>query len=139
MGTADVTSLPSPLPLPVAALVRRARRATSPKERHDTAYFAWEASVRLGVASRPPRELTPLRVPSIGSWVSAADPPDVGGLRVESRDAIDGYRFNLEDGWWLALRFSGTEPLLRIYAEMPTTDLVESALVAGQEIAGVEL
>jgi phosphomannomutase len=71
--------------------------------------------------------------------VAAADPPDIGGLRVESRDAIDGYRFNLEDGWWLALRFSGTEPLLRIYAEMPTTDLVESALVAGQEIAGVEL
>lgn len=71
--------------------------------------------------------------------IAAAEPKEVAGLKVESQDTIDGYRFNLEDGWWLALRLSGTEPLLRIYAEMPSTDLVEQALVAGQEIAGVEL
>lgn len=76
---------------------------------------------------------------SIVERVAAAEPSDVAGLRVESRDTTDGFRFNLEDGWWLALRFSGTEPLLRIYAEMPSNDLVEQALVAGQGIAGVEL
>ncbi|MGE3856039.1 MAG: hypothetical protein AB7G21_03640 [Dehalococcoidia bacterium] len=37
------------------------------------------------------------------------------------------------------MRFSGTEPLLRIYAEMPSAELVQEALAAGQEIAGVTL
>ena len=41
-------------PLPVAALLRRARNAKSAKDRHDTAWFAWEASVRLAVAAEPP-------------------------------------------------------------------------------------
>ncbi|MFA7296923.1 MAG: phosphoglucomutase/phosphomannomutase family protein, partial [Dehalococcoidia bacterium] len=49
------------------------------------------------------------------------------------------FRFNLEGGWWLLLRFSGTEPLLRIYAEMPTMEHVRQALQAGQEIAGATL
>jgi phosphomannomutase len=50
---------------------------------------------------------------------------------------VDGFRFVLEGGWWLLLRFSGTEPLLRIYAEMPTQAQVQQALQAGQELAGV--
>ena len=64
-------SLPLPLPLPVAPLVRRARRATSPKERHDTAYFAWEASVRLAAAVSDGVESIG-GVPSVGDWVRAA-------------------------------------------------------------------
>ncbi|MEX2446025.1 MAG: phosphoglucomutase/phosphomannomutase family protein [Dehalococcoidia bacterium] len=71
--------------------------------------------------------------------VQQAQPATIAGLRVESRDEVDGYRFNLEGGWWLLMRFSGTEPLLRIYAEMPTGELVQEALAAGQEIAGVTL
>ncbi len=67
-------------PYPIRALWRRARNAKSPKERHDTAYFAWEASVRLGVAARPPAELGALTMPSTGHWVAA--------LQVEDR-ALD--------------------------------------------------
>jgi hypothetical protein len=33
---------------------------------------------------------------------------------------IDGYKFVMDDGGWLLMRFSGTEPLLRVYTE--TTD-----------------
>ena len=71
--------------------------------------------------------------------VKASTPATIAGLRVESRDNVDGYRFHLEGGWWLLMRFSGTEPLLRIYAEMPSPQLVQEALAAGQEIAGVTL
>jgi alpha-D-glucose phosphate-specific phosphoglucomutase len=71
--------------------------------------------------------------------VQAAEPGSVAGFRVESRDTVDGFRFNLEGGWWLLMRFSGTEPLLRIYAEMPSSEQVQDALQAGQEIAGVTL
>jgi phosphomannomutase len=76
---------------------------------------------------------------TIEAHVQATLPATIAGMRVESRDEIDGYRFNLEGGWWLLMRFSGTEPLLRIYAEMPSRELVQQALAAGQEIAGVTL
>ncbi|MEE8422695.1 MAG: phosphoglucomutase/phosphomannomutase family protein [Dehalococcoidia bacterium] len=71
--------------------------------------------------------------------VADADPSEVGGIKVTSRDTLDGFRFTLEGDWWLLLRFSGTEPLLRIYAEMPSVEQLREALEAGQELAGVTL
>ena len=71
--------------------------------------------------------------------VAAAAPERIAGLSTESRDKMDGFRFTMEGGWWLLLRFSGTEPLLRIYAEMPSAEQVQQALKAGQEMAGVTL
>ena len=57
----------------------------------------------------------------IHSRVAEAEPRDIAGLAVESRDTLDGYRFQLEGGWWLLIRSSGTEPLLRIYAALSRT------------------
>ena len=71
--------------------------------------------------------------------VAAAEPKQIAGLKVIGKDELDGFRFTLEGGWWLLLRFSGTEPLLRIYVEMPSMDLVHQALQDGQELAGVSL
>ena len=71
--------------------------------------------------------------------IAAADPPAIAGFPVVTHDTVDGVRLTMEGGWWLVLRLSGTEPLLRIYAEMPTTEHVQQALEAGQEIAGVTL
>ena len=73
----------------------------------------------------------------IAQRVADAEPETIAGLPVEKKDDLDGYRFVLEGGWWLLLRFSGTEPLLRIYAEMPSAELVQRALLDGQELAGV--
>ena len=75
----------------------------------------------------------------IRARVAAAEPKQIAGLNVIDQDELDGFRFTLEGGWWLLLRFSGTEPLLRIYAEMPSLDLVNQALQDGQELAGVSL
>lgn len=71
--------------------------------------------------------------------VKSAQPETIAGFKVVGRDELDGYRFELEGGWWLLLRFSGTEPLLRVYAEMPTAEHVQDALVQGQELAGISL
>ncbi|MSQ29828.1 MAG: phosphoglucomutase/phosphomannomutase family protein [Dehalococcoidia bacterium] len=76
---------------------------------------------------------------AIEARVEASARREIAGLRVQSRDRVDGYRFHLEGGWWLLMRFSGTEPLLRIYAEMPSAEHVQRALTAGQQIAGVTL
>jgi phosphomannomutase len=75
----------------------------------------------------------------IHARIAAAQPKQIAGLKVTSKDELDGFRFSLEDGWWLLLRFSGTEPLLRIYAEMPSLGLVQQALQDGQKLAGVSL
>ena len=74
---------------------------------------------------------------AIAEQAAAAEPLEIAGLRVVSRDTLDGYRFLLEGGWWLLLRFSGTEPLLRIYAELPSTDQVRRAIEHGRALAGV--
>ena len=58
-------------PLPIAALLLRARNAKGAKERHDLAYFGWEASVRLAVAADPPRDRSGLSLPSASLWVAA--------------------------------------------------------------------
>ncbi len=65
-------------------------------------------------------------------------PERIGGLRVTGFRDMDGYQFLLEDGGWLLIRFSGTEPLLRIYCETTTEDRVQAILEDGQRIAGLK-
>ena len=48
-----------------------------------------------------------------------AHPDSLGGLRVESEDLRDGVKYHLAGGAWAAARLSGTEPLVRLYAEAP--------------------
>ena len=43
--------------------------------------------------------------------------PQIGGKIVEKVEDMDGYKLHFSDGSWLMLRASGTEPVLRVYAE----------------------
>jgi alpha-D-glucose phosphate-specific phosphoglucomutase len=47
----------------------------------------------------------------------AVDASTLLGRKVVSIDRTDGAKFVFEDGSWMLMRLSGTEPLLRIYAE----------------------
>jgi phosphomannomutase len=69
--------------------------------------------------------------------VSKSQPERLAGLRVTGSDTVDGFRYDLEDGGWLLIRFSGTEPLMRIYTEVSEAGLVPRLLEAGRELAGV--
>lgn len=66
-----------------------------------------------------------------------ANPPTIGGLKVTRLVTIDGFQFRLEDGGWLLIRFSGTEPILRVYCETRHGDKVQAILQDGLKIAGV--
>jgi phosphomannomutase len=66
-----------------------------------------------------------------------ARPDKLAGLKVTGLLTIDGFRFDLEDGGWLIVRFSDTEPLLRIYCETTHGDRVQELLNAGRELAGI--
>jgi phosphomannomutase len=66
------------------------------------------------------------------------NPPEyIDGVKVIKFETTDGFRFILSDTTWLLIRFSGTEPLLRIYAESSTPARVERLLELGKELAGV--
>ena len=46
----------------------------------------------------------------------------------------DGFKFFLEDGSWLLIRASGTEPLVRVYTEATSAELRDALLVAGEAL-----
>jgi phosphomannomutase len=79
----------------------------------------------------------PERRDAIRRGLDAASPDRLAGLPVLRKETVDGWRWVLEEGWWLAVRFSGTEPLLRIYAEADAPHRVEALLDAGRDLAGV--
>jgi phosphomannomutase len=69
--------------------------------------------------------------------VRAEQPTELDGSPVVGVNTTDGYKFSAEDGTWLLIRFSGTEPLLRIYTETTSPDRVQRILGQGRRIAGV--
>lgn len=69
--------------------------------------------------------------------ILSANPAALGGLAVTSLDTTDGFKFNLEDGGWLLIRFSGTEPIIRVYTETTHQDKVQAILQDGLKVAGL--
>jgi phosphomannomutase len=66
-----------------------------------------------------------------------ANPPSLAGRAVVEIDQRDGIRFVLEGGYWALVRFSGTEPLLRIYAEGESPAEVAALLAEARALAEV--
>ncbi|WP_449314792.1 phosphoglucosamine mutase [Rubneribacter sp.] len=61
-------------------------------------------------------------------------PAEVCGKKVVDVDRRDGVKFYLEGDAWLMMRPSGTEPLVRIYAEAETTDEVRALLEEAKRV-----
>jgi alpha-D-glucose phosphate-specific phosphoglucomutase len=69
--------------------------------------------------------------------ILAANPKTIGGLKVTDLVTVDGFQFKLEEGGWLLIRFSGTEPIMRVYCETTHQDKVKAILDDGLKIAGI--
>ena len=67
-----------------------------------------------------------------------AKPEKIGGLKVTELVTVDGFQFKLEDGGWLLIRFSGTEPIMRVYCETMHKDKVQAILEDGLKVAGIK-
>jgi len=67
-----------------------------------------------------------------------ANPSTIGGLAMTGLDTTDGFKFGLADGGWLLIRFSGTEPIIRVYCETTEEDRVQAILEDGLRIAGLK-
>jgi len=61
---------------------------------------------------------------------------EIAGQQVIDCLTIDGYKFRLANGSWLMIRFSGTEPVLRLYCEAATIQQVHHTLNWAKEWAG---
>lgn len=84
------------------------------------------ASQRIGVKLTPELQAT---LPS----KLAQEVSDLGGRSVASINRTDGVKFVFTDGSWLLMRPSGTEPLVRIYAESASAEDLEVLLEQGKE------
>ena len=63
----------------------------------------------------------------------AVEPDEIGGRRIENINRIDGVKFLFENDAWILMRPSGTEPLVRIYAESENADDLEDLLEQGRK------
>lgn len=62
-------------------------------------------------------------------------PARIGEIPVREVDSLDGVKYRMADDGWLLIRPSGTEPVLRVYAEAPTRDGVAALLAFGEQVA----
>jgi alpha-D-glucose phosphate-specific phosphoglucomutase len=62
-------------------------------------------------------------------------PQTIGGLAVSSVNTLDGVKYMMEDDSWLLIRPSGTEPVLRVYAEAREPEVVEALIAYGRAMA----
>ena len=74
---------------------------------------------------------------AINKHISDNLPRSIDGVIVVRMNTTDGFHFTLADTTWLLIRFSGTEPVLRIYTESDSLARVERLLELGKELAGV--
>ena len=70
--------------------------------------------------------------------LTGSAPPAMNGQTVLKVDTLDGVKYRLADDSWLLIRPSGTEPVLRVYAEAPDEGGVAALLDAGRKMAGIE-
>lgn len=62
-------------------------------------------------------------------------PTGIGGEQVAEIASVDGVKYIMADDSWLLIRPSGTEPVLRVYAEGRTPEMVRELLGFGEQVA----
>jgi phosphomannomutase len=67
--------------------------------------------------------------------LASGAPASIGGVALQSVNTLDGVKYLLADDSWLLIRPSGTEPVLRVYAEAREPGMVEALLAHGRSVA----
>jgi phosphomannomutase len=59
---------------------------------------------------------------------------EFGKYKIQRVDDLDGWKFFFDDNTWLMIRASGTEPVLRIYAEGATKQIADDILAETKKV-----
>ncbi len=77
----------------------------------------------------------PVAKAEMASFLSKTAPREVGGQRIIEISPLDGIKYIMSDDSWLLIRPSGTEPVLRVYVEGRTQEMVNELMAYGRMIA----
>ncbi|MDR1942244.1 MAG: hypothetical protein LBQ47_07945, partial [Endomicrobium sp.] len=76
--------------------------------------------------------LPPQAMESFRNALKTKSPDLIAGLKVREKITIDGDKFILDDKTWIGFRLSGTEPVVRVYAEADSQIKLNKLLKAGK-------
>jgi alpha-D-glucose phosphate-specific phosphoglucomutase len=77
----------------------------------------------------------PVAKAEMTEFLTKQAPGEIGGEKVAEIGQRDGVKYIMADDSWLLIRPSGTEPVLRVYAEGRTRDMVKALLGYGEQVA----
>ena len=77
----------------------------------------------------------PIAKAEMTDYLTKQAPVEIGGEKVSEISTRDGVKYIMADDSWLLIRPSGTEPVLRVYAEGRTSEMVQSLLEYGGQVA----
>jgi phosphomannomutase len=77
----------------------------------------------------------PVAKSEMTEMLSKTAPREISGFRVREVNQIDGAKYIMEDDSWLLIRPSGTEPVLRVYVEARTQEMINGMLQFGRKLA----
>lgn len=80
----------------------------------------------------------PVAKPEMVKRLTDGAPTQLAQQTVRQVDTQDGVKYRLADDSWLLIRPSGTEPVLRVYAEAPNQEAVDALIQAGRKLAGID-
>jgi phosphomannomutase len=77
----------------------------------------------------------PVAKSEMSNFLLKKAPAEIGGQKVAEVGNIDGVKYIMADDSWLLIRPSGTEPVLRVYAEGRSPEMVKALLGYGESVA----
>ncbi|MCC7119256.1 MAG: phosphoglucomutase/phosphomannomutase family protein [Anaerolineales bacterium] len=77
----------------------------------------------------------PVAKAEMTDFLTKQAPAEIGGQKVAEISQRDGVKYIMADDSWLLIRPSGTEPVLRVYAEGRAPEMVKALLAYGQTVA----
>jgi alpha-D-glucose phosphate-specific phosphoglucomutase len=86
------------------------------------------------VVGRGNFRLSEERKQALVAQLAQGAPDSVAGSKVAKHITLDGHKFVLADGSWLGIRFSGTEPVVRLYLEANSPKRLEQLRAAGAKL-----
>jgi phosphomannomutase len=77
----------------------------------------------------------PVAKAEMTDFLTKKAPSEIGRQKVDEISQRDGVKYIMADDSWLLIRPSGTEPVLRVYAEGRSSEMVKALMAYGKTVA----